>query len=314
MKTFHSAGEWERSDNGVSLAIGFFDGVHLGHQQVIRQAVSDARQQEARAIALTFDRHPKTIVAPDRVPPLIYSLPQKLRAIESLGPDAAWMIAFDENFSHQTGEAFIRSLVKTFGPIVSICVGADFAFGYKRSGNVEVLKKLGAELGFTVHGLAAVSLDGQAVSSTRIREAIRLGQLDFAGQMLGRSYALAGKIVTGDRIGRRLGFPTANLDVAGRAVPPNGVYAAHTLALGWSQRAVVNIGWRPTLRNPAPELRVEAHLLDFDGDLADQEMEIFFLDKLRDEQKFPSLEALQARIAKDVAAARHLFRTGIAQG
>jgi riboflavin kinase / FMN adenylyltransferase len=314
MKTFHSAGEWGRSDRGVSLAIGFFDGVHLGHQQVIRQAVSDAQQHEGLAVALTFDRHPKAIVAPSHVPPLIYSLPQKLRAIEGLGPDATWVIPFDEHFSRQTGEEFIRSLVKTFGPILSICVGESFAFGYKRSGNVELLKKLGAELNFTVHGLAAVSLDGQAVSSTRVREAVSQGQLDLAGQMLGRAYALAGKVVSGDRLGRQLGFPTANLGVAGRAVPPVGVYAAHVMALGQIKRAVVNIGYRPTLSNPAPELRVEAHLLDFDGDLLDREIEIHFLAPLRKEQKFSSLEALKEQINKDIAAARQLFPAGGAQG
>jgi riboflavin kinase/FMN adenylyltransferase len=313
MKTIHSAGEWARTERGVSLAIGFFDGVHLGHQQVIRQAVSDAQQQEGLAVVLTFDRHPKAVVAPNHVPPLIYSLPQKLRAIASLGPDAAWVIPFDQNFSRQTGEEFIRGLVKTFGTVLSICVGATFTFGYKRSGNVDLLNKLGAELDFSVHGLAAVSLDGQPVSSTRVREAIRQGQLDLAGQMLGRAYALAGQVITGDQIGRRLGFPTANLDVAGRVVPPNGVYAAHVLTQGQTKRAVVNIGFRPTLQNPTPELRVEAHLLDFTGDLTGHEMEICFLKKLRDEQKFASLQALQAQINKDIETARALFRSGAAQ-
>jgi riboflavin kinase / FMN adenylyltransferase len=307
MKIIHSASEWQPASRGVSLAIGFFDGVHLGHQQVIRQAVSDAQQHEGLAVVLTFDRHPKAVVAPDRVPALIYSLPQKLRAIASLGPDAAWVIPFDETFSRQTGEQFIRSLLTSFGSVLSICVGSTFSFGYKRSGNVELLQKLGAELNFTVHGLAAVSLDGQPVSSTRIREAIRQGQLDLAGQMLGRSYVLAGTVISGDQIGRQLGFPTANLDVAGRAVPPTGVYVAHVLAQNQTYRAVINIGFRPTLQNPVPELRVEAHLLEFSADLSGQELEVAFLKKLRDEQKFPSLEALQAQIKKDIASARQLF-------
>ena len=172
----------------VCLAIGVFDGVHLGHQQIIRQTVTDARQHEAAAVVVTFNRHPNAIVAPDRVPPLIYSPSQKLRAIESLGADALLVIQFDKQFSEQTGEAFVRDLVGGFDRVQSLCVGADFVFGHKRGGNVELLKKLGGELQFTVHGAAAVSLDGQAVSSTRIHEAIRAGNFDAASQMLGRAY------------------------------------------------------------------------------------------------------------------------------
>ena len=142
------------------------------------------------------------MVAPDRVPPLIYSLPQKLGAIESLGADTLLLIHFDRTFSGQTGEAFIRGLARDLGKIQSLCVGADFVFGHQRSGNVALLEKLGGELGFTVHGLAAVSLDDQIVSSTRIREAIRAGNLDAASQMLGRPYAISGRVIAGDRMGR----------------------------------------------------------------------------------------------------------------
>ena len=243
------------------MAIGFFDGVHLGHQQIIRQTIADARQHEAVALVITFDCHPNTVVAPNRVPPLIYSLPQKLRAIESLGGDALLLIHFDKPFSEQTGEAFIRGLARDLGHIQSLCVGSSFTFGHKRSGNVALLRTLGAELKFAVHGLAAVSLDGKAVSSTRIREAIRAGELDAASQMLGRAYSLAGRVVRGDQLGRQLGFPTANLDVTGLMLPPNGVYAVHASVARKSFRAVLNIGHRPTVGQPAPQLRVEVHLL-----------------------------------------------------
>ena len=225
MKLISNAKDLKPGSRKICLAIGFFDGVHLGHQQIIRQTVADAHQHNALAVALTFDRHPNAVVAPGRVPPLVYSLPQKLRAIESLGVDILLLNHFDEPFSRQTGEEFIRGLARDLGKIQSLCVGADFVFGRQRSGNVALLKKLGGELGFTVHGLAAVSLDGQMVSSTRIREAIRAGDLDAASQMLGRPYAISGRVVKGDRLGRQLGFPTANLDVTGLALPPNGVYA-----------------------------------------------------------------------------------------
>ena len=153
----------------VCLAIGVFDGIHLGHQQIIRQTINDARQHEAVAVIVTFDQHPSAIVAPDRVPPLIYSHPQKVRAVAALGAEALLEIPFTREFSQQTGEAFIRSLAHDLGIIQSICVGADFVFGCQRSGDVPLLRRLGGELHFQVHGLAAVALDGQTVSSTRIR-------------------------------------------------------------------------------------------------------------------------------------------------
>src|SRR5690348_13935604 len=225
MRIIHEASQLNPGNRKVCLAIGFFDGVHLGHQQIIRQTITDARRHGALALVISFDLHPNTIVAPARVPPLIYSLPQKLRAIESLGPDALLLIHFDKPFSQKTGEAFIRELAAAWTGIQSICVGANFTFGHKRGGNVELLKKLGAELKFSVHGMAAVSLDKKPVSSTRIREAIRAGELDTASQMLGRAYSVAAPVMEGNKLGRRLGFPTANLDTAGLALPPTGVYA-----------------------------------------------------------------------------------------
>jgi riboflavin kinase/FMN adenylyltransferase len=307
MRVVTSATELNPGGRKVSLAIGFFDGVHLGHQQIIRQTVADARQHGAIPLVVTFDAHPSTVVAPDRVPPLIYSQPQKLRAIAELGAEALLLIHFDRPFSLQTGEEFIRGLKRDLGSIVSVCVGANFGFGHKRSGNVDLLKKLGAELHFTVHGLAAVSLDGKTVSSTLIRQAILAGDFDAASQMLGRAYSLAGKVLRGDELGRQLGFPTANLDVTGLALPPHGVYAVLAETSQARHQAVLNIGHRPTLQNPTPHLRVEAHLLDFQGDLYGQELELTFVEKLRDEQKFPSLEALRAQIASDIRVARERF-------
>ena len=291
----------------VCLAIGFFDGVHLGHQQIIRQTTADARQQEATALIVTFDRHPNTVVAPDRAPPLIYQLSQKLEVIESLGVGVALLIHFDRAFSQRSGEDFVRGLARELGTIRSVCVGANFVFGHKRSGNVDLLRKLGAELNFSVHGLAAVSLDGKAVSSTRIRQAIAAGQLDAASQMLGRAYSLVGKVIKGDQLGRQLGFPTANLDVSGLALPPAGVYAAQARLGTDLRRAVVNIGSRPTIESPRPQLRVEAHLLDFGGEIYDQKLELIFVAKLRDEKKFPSLAALRDQIAKDIIEAQLRF-------
>jgi len=307
MRTIHSANELRAGGRKVCLAIGFFDGVHLGHQQIIRQTISDARQHEGLAVVLTFDRHPNVVVAPAKVPPLIYPLPRKLRAIEGLGVDNLLLLHFDREFSQQTGEDFVKRLVREIGPIQSLCVGSNFVFGHKRSGNVELLKRLGAELRFVVHGMAAVSLDGKAVSSTRIREAIARGDLDAAGQMLGRTYSLSGKVIPGDGVGRKLGFPTANLEVAGLALPPGGVYAIHAEVEGQAFRAVLNIGHRPTRNQPAPVLHVEAHLLDFTGDLYGKDLEVVFVDRLRDEKKFNSMDELRDQIGRDIEAARGRF-------
>src|SRR6202142_218704 len=304
MKIIHAAKDPRPASRKVCLAIGFFDGVHLGHQQIIRQTIADARQHDAIALVLTFDRHPNSIVAPDKVPPLIYSLPQKLRAIESLGADALLLIQFGKKFSEQTGEEFIRSLTRDFGKVHSICVGADFVFGHKRSGNIALLKKLGAELNFSVHGLAAVSLDGQVVSSTRIRETIRAGDFDAASQVLGRTYAISGRVVEGDRLGHKLGFPTANLDATNLILPPNGVYSGCTKLKGQYYPVALNIGLRPTVASPKPQLRVEAHLLDFDGKLYGEDLEIEIGEKLRDERKFSLPAELREQIALDIAQVR----------
>ena len=307
MRVIHDPQELKPAGRKACLAIGFFDGVHLGHQQIIRQTLSDAKQHEAIALVLTFDRHPNMAVAPSRVPPLIYSPPQKLRVIESLGADTLLLVHFDKAFSEQSGEAFVRGLARDLGQVQSLCVGANFVFGHKRGGNVELLQRLGAELNFTVHGLAAVSLDGRAVSSTRIREAIRAGNLDRVSQMLGRAYSLAGVVVRGDGLGHQLGFPTANIEAAGLALPPHGVYAVHAETGGRTCRAVLNIGHRPTLRDPNPQLRVEAHLIDFAGDLYGQELEVTFVERLRAEKQFASLGELRQQIAQDILEAQMRF-------
>jgi riboflavin kinase/FMN adenylyltransferase len=307
VKIIQHLSEVGQAGRKVCLAIGFFDGVHLGHQQIIRQTTTDARQHEAASLIVSFDRHPNTVVAPDRAPALIYPLSQKLRVIESMGVEIALLIHFNKEFSQLTGEAFVRMLARDAGQIRSICVGSHFAFGHKRSGNVELLRRLGLELKFAVHGLAAVALDGKAVSSTRIRQAIAAGNLDAASQMLGRGYSLVGKVVRGEKLGRQLGFPTANIEATGLILPPHGVYVAQARAPNGVYRAVVNLGVRPTLQNPHPRLCVEAHLLNFTGDLYDQELELTFVEKLRDERKFPSLAELQEQIARDIQEAQLRF-------
>jgi len=304
MKVTPIARELAQSGRKVCLAIGVFDGIHLGHQQIIRQTVADARQHDALAIVVTFDQHPNTIVAPEHVPPQIFTRSQKLRAVESLGVAGFLEIPFDREFSRKSGEEFIRELARDLGQIRSICVGADFVFGRQRSGNVALLRQLGGELHFQVHGMAAVALDGQVISSTRIRETIRTGDLDAASQMLGQPYAVCGRVVTGDQLGRLLGFPTANLDITGLILPPNGVYAANTVVNGKRYRAALNIGLRPTVAASQPKLRVEAHLLDFSGDLYGAELEVEIGPRLREERRFGSVDELKNQVERDIQAVR----------
>jgi riboflavin kinase / FMN adenylyltransferase len=299
--------ELKTASRKVCLAIGTFDGVHLGHQQVIRQALTDARQHGDLAVAVTFDRHPNAVVAPTRTPPLIYSLDQKLRSIGAIGIDAILLLPFDEAFSCKSGEVFIRELADGFGQMRSICVGNEFVFGHRRSGNTALLRGLGAELDFSVHSLAAVALDQQVVSSTRIRERIRAGDLDGASQMLGRAYSVSGLVVAGDGLGRTLGVPTANVDVAGLVLPPSGVYAARALLGERALPAVLNIGVRPTLGEGSATPRLEVHLLDFSGDLYGRELEVVFFQALRAEQKFAGLEELRKQIERDISRARELL-------
>lgn len=307
MNVFHKASDLKPGDRKVCAAIGVFDGIHLGHQQVLRQTLADARQCEGIPVAITFDCHPSTVVAPDRAPQMIYRLKKRLATIAELGFENIYLIQFDEAFSQLTGTEFISGLIKDFGTLTSICVGRAFTFGHRRSGNVKLLKELGANHGFKVHGLAAVALDGEPVSSTRIRSAIADANLDAAGQMLGRAYTLGGPVIKGAQLGRQLGFPTANLETAGLITPPHGVYAVLAAARDKSHRAALNIGIRPTVQSGEPVRQIEAHLLDFEGDLYDQDLEITFVKRLRDEQKFPDLDALKTQIAADVEAARSAF-------
>ena len=284
-----------------------FDGVHLGHQQVLKQTLADARQHSGISLAITFDRHPAFIIHPARAPRLIYSLPQKLREIEALGVDAILLIPFTREFSQIPGEQFVRGLAAELGNIYSICVGSSFTFGHKRSGNVDLLKQLGKELNFQVHGLAAVSLAGQIVSSTRIRERIGAGDLNAASQMLGRTYAIAGKVTHGDKLGGKLGTPTANIDIGGLLTPPNGVYAVQVRVGKELRPGVANLGFRPTVNDPSPALRFEVHLLEFEGDLYEQELEVAFGEFIRGEQKFGNLDELTAQISRDKESARRIL-------
>jgi len=303
VRTIHSARELLPNGRPVFLAIGFFDGVHLGHRSIIENTTRAAGAKKGLSLVVTFDRHPGWVVAPAHVPRLICPLHAKLRELERLGPDALLLLGFDKKLSEVQAEAFVRELAADIGSIGGVCVGMNFRFGHNREGDVRLLQRLGQALGFSVQGSPAVLWEGKPVSSTRIRRAIASGDLRGAGQMLGRPYAISAEVVKGDGLGRQLGFPTANLDIDGLIVPPAGVYSAQVRLDHRSFRAVLNIGHRPTLNRPDPCLRAEAHLLDFSGDLYGRQVDVEPKEKLRDERRFPDLAALRAQISSDIAAA-----------
>ena len=306
MVVVRHARDLPRHPNGICLALGMFDGVHLGHQHVIRSALLDAAAHGAVSAAVTFDPHPLSVIHPERSPLLLQPLAARLRAFESLGVDAALVIEFTPAFSRITGEGFVGDLVRDAGRIRSISVGNGFHFGHERSGDVSVLKTFGTQFGFTANTCAPVSIGDSRVSSSRVRKCLRAGQLKEASELLGRPYSVSGRVQPGDQLGRPIGVPTANLDVRGLELPPHGVYAVRVTHQSQVLPGVLNLGVRPTV-TAGGLLRFEVHLLDFTGDLLGEELEVRLVTRLRDEQRFADLEALTAQIRADIAAARTLL-------
>jgi riboflavin kinase/FMN adenylyltransferase len=304
MKIIQHPRQLAAGSRSACVALGVFDGIHLGHRKIIDQTLEDARNQAGASVVVTFDRHPEMVLAPARAPRMIYPTFKKMSVLAELGVDATLVLPFDRDFSRQSGEAFIQELARELGGMASVSVGSNFVFGCQRSGDVRLLQRLGEANRFVVHGLPPVQWENQPVSSTRIRSAIALGRFAEAEQMLGRPYSLCAIVIEGDQLGRQWGVPTANLDAAHLTLPPQGVYAVRACIRDQCHPAVLNLGLRPTLHQPQPRLQVEAHLLDFSGDLYGAEMEIVFVARLREEMRFPTREALQAQIRQDIAAAR----------
>jgi riboflavin kinase/FMN adenylyltransferase len=299
---------------GAVVTIGAYDGVHLGHQAVLRlvRELADARGHAATC--LTFDRHPAEVVRPESAPKLLTTLDQKLELIAATGfVDTTCVLTFDEARSHEPAEEFVREvLVEGLGARL-VVVGVDFHFGYRRSGNVPLLEQMGRELGFEVLGLGLVPVDGDPsgvpYSSTRIRELLAAGDVAAAARLLGRPprpHEVRGTVERGDGRGRELGFPTANVGVPNRiCLPADGIYAGtYVDAAETEWPCAISLGRRPTFYEQADRSLLEAHLLDFDGDLYDQPAKVRFVDRIRAEERFDSADALVAQIRQDVAATR----------
>lgn len=288
----------------IVLAAGTFDGLHLGHQALIRRALEESERIGGTPVVMTFDRHPASITRPGSAPKLLTRNEAKLTLLEELGVPVVLLLAFTPLLALVSAEEFIRSFPTS---LHEVCVGSQWSFGHCGEGNIVLLKQLGKERGFTVASVAPVEIDGKPISSTRIRAAITMGNFAEATACLGRDYFLTGKIVPGDGIGSKIGFPTANLDAEWMQLPPDGVYAVR-ISLGNSIfHGVANLGHRPTLERSQPARRVEVHLFDFSEDIAGREIGVWFVEFIRNEQKFPNLKALVAQITLDCAEAKKLI-------
>ncbi len=305
MQILRSIAELASVPGPIFLAIGVFDGVHLGHQAVIRRAVADAAHAQGTAVVVTFDPHPVRVLRPENAPRLLTSTPHKIALLKELGVTHLLIIPFDRGFAATPPEDFVKALAAACRPLKEICVGHSWSFGKGRAGNLQLLDRIGNELGFEEVGIPAVTVDGEIVSSTLIRAAVERGDLDKAGRLLGRRFSILGTVKHGHHLGHQLGFPTANLSAHKEQYPPNGVYAVKARLAGETELrdGVVNIGVRPTVENEGVRL-LELHLFDFEGDLYGKDVEVIFHRFLREEKRFPSLEALKAQIACDVSQAK----------
>ncbi|HXP35497.1 MAG TPA: bifunctional riboflavin kinase/FAD synthetase [Chthoniobacterales bacterium] len=304
MEILRSIPELERLRGPVFLAIGVFDGVHRGHQAVISTSADHARAANGTPVVVTFDPHPEKVLRPEAAPHLLSATQHKVALIRALGVEHLLIITFNKQFAATEPEDFVQKLVAHSKPLREICVGHEWSFGKNRRGNLDLLKRLGGNLNFDVVGIPPVKINGAVVSSTAIREAIEKGDLTKAAGMLGREYTILGTVTRGDNLGKKIGFPTANLSAHSEQFPPNGVYAAEARIDGELYRGVINLGIRPTVSSGKSERVLEIHLFDFNRDIYDRDVEVRFLKFLRPEKKFENLDALVQQIRQDVEQAQ----------
>jgi riboflavin kinase/FMN adenylyltransferase len=289
----------------VHLALGVFDGVHLGHQGVIGQALAARERAGGSCGVLTFDPYPMRVLFPEKAPRrLLASLDHKAEILAGLGVDFLLALPFDRTRADEEAEDFVREIGAA--GVATLAVGDDWRFGKNRRGDIGLLARMAGELGFRLEALPPVMMDGERISSTRIRQAVRDGDLDAAARMLGRPYTVQGPVVEGRRLGRQLGYPTANVRIGEEQFPPDGVWAVRAREGGRWLDGVANLGRKPTV--DGDDRSLEAHLFEFDGDLYGRVIEVEFVRHLRGERKFASLDELRDQIARDAAQAMYLLR------
>jgi riboflavin kinase/FMN adenylyltransferase len=290
----------------LCLTLGIFDGLHLGHQKIIRRVIEKAKQMGGTSCVATFDPHPREVLDSKDAPNLLTTTEKKAELIKDLGVDALCLIRFTREFSNIEARAFVNDFLIGKLRMKSIVVGYDWRFGKNRKGDVHLLREMSKKHGYEVEQAERVDVDGQSVSSTLIRELVLSGDLKRAARYLGRKYSITGAIVGGARLGREMGFPTANIEPHHEAIPPNGIYAVWAEVAGTRKPGTLNIGYRPTVSSEKRRT-IEVHIMDFYHDIYGEEIEVTFVEKLRDEKKFSSVEQLTEQIKKDVAKARNIL-------
>lgn len=305
MRLFHGTDNAEIQRPTV-LTLGVFDGLHLGHQLIMKTVVDRAREAGAVPTVITFDPHPRAVLHPQSAPPLLQTFDQKIEGFGVLGIEQTIVVRFTKEFANVSAANFINDVVMDRLHAREVYLGKGFAFGHNREGNIELLKQLAGDLGFVAGEVPEVRFRGQRVSSSKIRELLARGRVNLARRMLGRPYGVEGRVERGAERGRKLGFPTANLHPHNRVIPRNGVYVTGTLIDGQWRRSVTNIGLRPTFGD-ASEPSVETFVLNWDGDLYGDVVRVRFLYRLRDERKFSSVDELTRQIKTDVARAESYF-------
>lgn len=294
--------------HGVWLTIGSFDGVHRGHQAILHKLVSGAHAAGAPAVVLTFFPHPSIVLRGRSGPFYLTSPEERAVLLGGQGVDHVITFKFDKTFASQTARGFIQTLYNHL-ELRRLCVGPDFALGRGREGDLPFLQNMGVELDFNINVMRPILYHGQAVSSSRIRFALSEGDVQLAKALLGRHYQVHGEVVAGDGRGRTIGIPTANLEVwAERLLPRSGVYACLACLDGQTYRAVANIGVRPTFEKQEALPRLEVHLLDYAGDMYGKDLTVRFVARLRDEQRFPNIQALVDQIRADISRAKKILR------
>jgi riboflavin kinase/FMN adenylyltransferase len=307
MKIFHGT-ENANIMRPTVLTLGVFDGLHLGHQKIMRTVVERANAANAAPTVLTFDPHPRAVLHPESAPPLLQTLDQRLANFEVLGIEQAIVIPFTPEFADNPADDFLREIIHDRLQAKEVYLGKGFAFGKDRGGDIGLLRKMSAELGFFADEVDEVRLRGMRISSSRIRQLLAEGRVNLARRMLGRPYGVEGVIIRGNRRGHTIGFPTANLKPHNRVIPKFGVYATATLVEGTWRRSITNIGVRPTFENDA-EPSIESYIFDFDGELYGDVLRVRFLHRNRDERTFAGIDELKAQIQKDTAQALNYFET-----
>ena len=291
----------------VALAVGNFDGVHLGHAELLRRLADAASRRALVPTVLSFEPHPREFFAPDAAPARLSTLREKLELLSEAGVEQTMICPFNAAFAALSADEFIEQVLVGALRVGHLIVGDDFHFGRGRTGDFALLQAAGQRHGFTVEAMGSVTVDGERVSSSGVRRALAAGDMERAARLLGRPYVIDGQVVHGQKLGRQIGFATANLRIKHNPLPMTGVFAVEVGGLGETPLpGVANLGMRPTVGGTRPLL--EAHLFDFARDIYGAHISVRFVHKLRDEQRFPNFDALKAQIAADAAAARAFFK------